>query len=342
MQHQHGHRLPRACLALIVLGVLPTLQNGFCPSLAGDLGGRRGSSFPRRLKTGVTVYAGVRSAMPVTPAEDGGRIAENELRVRGRRPGRGAGRGSGRRKGRASGYQEADVSRWRLFNVEVPLEQDPGKDEWRVTAEVVEAVAAKLGAAKKGEVEACNMKVVRKSFDARVRKDGQPKFVYTIDVDVSLASTKKLRLRTQQGKIEPAPTEEHTALGAAPGPMDHRMGDNAADPEWARSSPPLGTGQGQGSGAGLPRVVVVGSGPAGLFAALELTEAGLKPTIVERGRPVERRGRDVGALFVRGILDPDSNLCYGEGGAGTWSDGKLTTRIGRNSREVRKVCCYIY
>lgn len=54
-------------------------------------------------------------------------------------------------------------------------------------------------------------------------------------------------------------------------------------------------------------------------------------------RPVERRGREIGALFARRILNPESNLCYGEGGAGTWSDGKLTTRIGRNSGEVRKV-----
>ena len=59
--------------------------------------------------------------------------------------------------------------------------------------------------------------------------------------------------------------------------------------------------------------------------------------LVERGKPVEARGRSVGALFNRGLLDPESNLCYGEGGAGTWSDGKLTTRIGRNSAQVRRV-----
>ncbi|CAM9960139.1 unnamed protein product, partial [Scytosiphon promiscuus] len=93
---------------------------------------------------------------------------------------------------------------------------------------------------------------------------------------------------------------------------------------------------GGGGGAGAS-VVVVGAGPAGLFAALELVEVGMKPLIVERGMPVERRGSSIGALFSRRILDPESNLCYGEGGAGTWSDGKLTTRIGRNSDNVRKV-----
>ena len=60
-------------------------------------------------------------------------------------------------------------------------------------------------------------------------------------------------------------------------------------------------------------------------------------TVLERGQPVESRGRDIGALFARRKLNPDSNLCYGEGGAGTWSDGKLTTRIGRNGDDVRSV-----
>lgn len=86
-----------------------------------------------------------------------------------------------------------------------------------------------------------------------------------------------------------------------------------------------------------PKVVVVGSGPAGLFAALELAEKGFQPIIIERGQPVEQRGRDIGALVNRAQLDPDSNFCYGEGGAGTWSDGKLTTRIGKNSEDVRFV-----
>eukprot|EP00897_Mesotaenium_endlicherianum_P007845 jgi/Mesen1/7089/ME000369S06416 len=85
------------------------------------------------------------------------------------------------------------------------------------------------------------------------------------------------------------------------------------------------------------RTVVVGSGPAGLFAALVLAEAGEQVVIIERGQPVETRGRDIGALVVRRHLDPNSNFCYGEGGAGTWSDGKLTTRIGKNGQEVQSV-----
>jgi uncharacterized protein len=75
------------------------------------------------------------------------------------------------------------------------------------------------------------------------------------------------------------------------------------------------------------RVLVVGMGPAGLFAALHLARYGLSVTLVERGRPVEERVRDVQRFWTTGELDPASNVQFGEGGAGTFSDGKLTTRV---------------
>ncbi len=74
-------------------------------------------------------------------------------------------------------------------------------------------------------------------------------------------------------------------------------------------------------------VIVVGSGPAGLFASLALAEAGKQVTLLERGQPVEARMRDIGRLRSRGELNPESNVCFGEGGAGTYTDGKLYTRI---------------
>jgi uncharacterized protein len=73
--------------------------------------------------------------------------------------------------------------------------------------------------------------------------------------------------------------------------------------------------------------VVVGMGPAGIFAALTLARFGAPPVLVERGRPVEARAADVDRFWRTGLLDPESNVPFGEGGAGTFSDGKLTTRI---------------
>lgn len=77
---------------------------------------------------------------------------------------------------------------------------------------------------------------------------------------------------------------------------------------------------------GAPQVVIVGAGPAGLFAALRLITLGIKPIIIERGKDVRSRRRDLAAINKEGVVNPESNYCFGEGGAGTYSDGKLYTR----------------
>ena len=81
-----------------------------------------------------------------------------------------------------------------------------------------------------------------------------------------------------------------------------------------------------GNVASAQEVIVVGAGPAGLFAALQLIELGLKPILVERGKDVRGRRRDLKAINVDHLVNEDSNYCFGEGGAGTYSDGKLYTR----------------
>lgn len=77
---------------------------------------------------------------------------------------------------------------------------------------------------------------------------------------------------------------------------------------------------------GRQRVIVVGAGPAGLFAALRLIELGLCPIVLERGKDVDSRRRDMARIARENVVDPDSNYCFGEGGAGAYSDGKLYTR----------------
>jgi uncharacterized FAD-dependent dehydrogenase len=72
-------------------------------------------------------------------------------------------------------------------------------------------------------------------------------------------------------------------------------------------------------------VIIVGSGPAGLFAGLRCVELGYKPIILERGKDVRERRRDLAAINKDHLVNPDSNYCFGEGGAGTYSDGKLYT-----------------
>lgn len=129
--------------------------------------------------------------------------------------------------------------------------------------------------------------LVKRSLDARRR----PRFICSVDVVIE---------------------------GAAPARMPRDV--VMAPPEPGAWLPPKLAGTDE-------RVVVIGAGPAGLFCAQRLAAAGLRPILLDRGQPVEVRGRDVSGLMHRGELKEDSNICFGEGGAGTWSDGKLYTRV---------------
>ena len=170
------------------------------------------------------------------------------------------------------------------------------------------AVARKLGLR---PAELSKITIVRKSIDAR--KKNRIVAAYIADVSVADESGVMKRLGNNP-HIEPSPD------------TTYRMPSSSSMPSSARKGMPPKT-----------HPVVVGSGPCGLFAALALAQAGAKPILIERGKEVRSRIRDVNAFWTQGILNPESNVPFGEGGAGTFSDGKLTTQIKDKHNRVQKI-----
>ena len=146
--------------------------------------------------------------------------------------------------------------------------------------------------------------IFRRGVDAR--KPQAIVFIYTLDLEV--ADEARLLSRFENDpRLRIAPDTSYHFVGSAP--------EN-----------PLGT-----------RPVIIGMGPAGLFAGLILAQSGFRPIILERGKAVRERTKDTFDLWRKGILDPESNVQFGEGGAGTFSDGKLHTQIKDRKHYGRKV-----
>ncbi|KDP38707.1 hypothetical protein JCGZ_04060 [Jatropha curcas] len=232
---------------------------------------------------------------------------------------------------------------WRLSKLAVSVENDPGKDFLGVSDGLLQEIAKAIKFPVASMLPPEAFTVIRKSFDAR-KMLKEPKFVYTVDMDASKLISLEPRTQEFISDLEPkVGVVEHTLQGRVSGDVISilhgctRVEEQKSSRESGCSICSSSAGTYKYPTTRRPKVAVVGSGPSGLFASLVLAELGADVTLIERGQPVERRGRDIGALMVRRILELESNFCYGEGGAGTWSDGKLVTRIGKNSDSVLAV-----
>lgn len=159
------------------------------------------------------------------------------------------------------------------------------------------AVLARLGLA---ESELTAFHVFRRGYDAR--KKSAIVLAYTIDCEVAVDETALLKRLAEDKNIRPTPDTEYKFVGHAPADF-------------------------YTSGEPRRRPVIVGFGPCGLMAALILAQMGLRPIVLERGKNVRERTKDTWGLWRQSELNPESNVQFGEGGAGTFSDGKLYSQI---------------
>lgn len=173
-----------------------------------------------------------------------------------------------------------------------------------VESDLRAAIVARLGI---DDADLITFAIFRRGYDAR--KKSAIVFVYTIDCEIDDAADVLAR---HAGDVH---VKERADIRYRPVAM--------ASAEFAAS--------------GRPRPVVVGFGPCGIFAALILAQAGFRPLVLERGPAVRERTQDTWGLWRKGVLKPESNVQFGEGGAGTFSDGKLWSQISDPRHLMRKV-----
>lgn len=164
-----------------------------------------------------------------------------------------------------------------------------------------EAIVQRLGIT---DEQLLGFTLFKRSYDAR-KKNTELLFIYTIDLETS-NEAELLRKFADDRNIGPAPDVTYKFVGQAPADLQERP-------------------------------IVVGFGPCGIFAGLLLAQMGFKPIILERGKEVRQRTKDTWGLWRKSVLNPESNVQFGEGGAGTFSDGKLYSQIKDPNHHGRKV-----
>ena len=208
----------------------------------------------------------------------------------------------------------------RLTDIKLPLDHPE-------TA-LRDAILARLGIAAD---ELTAFTIARRSHDARKR--GAIVLIYSVDVDTPREAELLRRMKDADTDLRHvAPTPDTTYRFVARAPFD--FAPAALRP--GRTEDEGGALRSRRTEEGL-RPIVIGMGPCGLFAGLVLAQMGFRPIILERGKEVRERTKDTWGLWRRKILDPESNVQFGEGGAGTFSDGKLYSQISDKQHHGRKV-----
>ena len=184
------------------------------------------------------------------------------------------------------------------------------------------AIVTRLGV-RDGDLK--NFTIFKRSYDARKRT--ALLFIYTVDCELNdeAAGPKLLEKHAGDRNINPTPDTSYHFVGHAPADFYRQR------PRLADQAPAHNLQQHR------LRPLVIGFGPCGIFAALILAQMGLRPVVLERGKQVRERTKDTWALWRKGVLDPESNVQFGEGGAGTFSDGKLWSQISDPRHLTRKV-----
>ncbi|KAK9275586.1 hypothetical protein L1049_022853 [Liquidambar formosana] len=205
---------------------------------------------------------------------------------------------------------------WRLSKLGVSVHKDPGKDFIAVTEALLDEIAKALEFPVASMLPPEAFRIVRKSFDAR-KLLKEPKFVYTVDMDVNKLLSLEPRTWDFISRLEPkVGLIEHMPHEKVCGDLISIIHDYKKTHEGRVSREgglSIYSGEPQNYPTSKkPKIAVVGSGPSGLFSSLVLAELGADVTLIERGQAVEQRGRDIGALVVRRILQLESNFCFGE------------------------------